>query len=243
MLTNSPLSQGFGVDDIPSGQGVLRRHARGSRRRDRRRTAVAPGWERLLGAGLHQARPRAGRAHDPELPRRRHRGDRGPAHEGRRHVRALRRGADQDEREGHRPSRPVAGLVPGSCRQHPVGPPGIAISHPSAAAARTGRRCCRRGRAPWRSAGPRRHPTARGDLGTGRDQLSIGGVHVGRIRTRECQPDPVTPDGGVQPGVERANGVGCIPGDPQPARQRRLHVRFLVRLRREFEPEPAIERE
>ena len=40
--------------------------------------------------------------------------------------------------------------------------PGIAISRPMVAAARTGRRCCRPGRGPWRSAGPRRHPTARG---------------------------------------------------------------------------------
>ena len=47
----------------------------------------------------------------------------------------------------------------------------------------------------------------------GRNQLPIGGVHLGRIRARECQPNPVPTRWRGPAGVERANGVGGVPGD------------------------------
>src|SRR6266516_129006 len=62
------------------------RRLRGSRAV--RRPAVAPSGERLWGPDLSQAWPRAGGGHDPELPRRRHRGRGGSAPPCGRRIRA-----------------------------------------------------------------------------------------------------------------------------------------------------------
>ena len=73
--------------------------------------------------------------------------------------------------------------------------------------------------------------------------MLVGGVDVRRRVEAEGQADlrPAVRRPPVR--VEGAHRLLCVPGETQPARQRRLDVRPAVRILGEVEAELAVERE
>ena len=189
MLTNSPLFAGFAVDDIPRGQGVLRRTL------GIRVVEIGDGLLSIQAANGYSVLAYIKPGHVPAA-----------------HT-ILNFPVDDIEATvdgSHRPASPSSATTRGRSRQqkgiaHPGpwqawfrDPAGNILSviqggslSRSPPAARTDPRCCHPGRGPWRNADPRRHPTARDGRGSRPRPARVRGVHLGRIRTHECQPDPV----------------------------------------------------
>jgi AraC-like DNA-binding protein len=90
---------------------------------------------------------------------------------------------------------------------------------------------------------PERVPRRPVTVVTGLHQRGIGGVHLGRIRTAEGEADPSLTLRRLEVGVEAADRLVRVEGQPQPAGQGHLDVRFGVRRGRDLQPEPAVEGE